>query len=379
MAAARELARLGAGRTWTNPMVGAVVVSDGAVVGSAYHHRLGDAHAESLALAAAGDRARGATLYVSLEPCAHQGRTPPCVEGVLAAGIARLVMPAPDPDARVCGRGAEWLRARGVTVDVGCQAASAILDNHGYYHDRLGLARTVTLKMAVSRDGMVATAPGRRDRVTGDLAQIDTHRLRAVHDAVAIGAATARIDRPRLDCRLLADGVDRDPVIVVFDTNATVALDASWPAAGREFVVVAGKNADASRVRAIESRGGRVLRCELDGRSVSVRDALDRLALIGLSRVLVEGGPALFASVVAAQTWDALWHYDAPVELGPGGVSMMNPGTREALDASRGAVVDEMTLGPDVRRRYVCAHSWQRLTGQLASRVEGADRVHGHR
>ena len=379
MSDARALARLGAGRTWTNPMVGAVVVSGGNVVGSGYHHRLGEAHAESLALTAAGDRARGATLYVSLEPCAHEGRTPPCVEGVLAAGIARLVMPAPDPDARVGGRGVEWLRARGVSVDVGCQPASAILDNHGYYHDRLGIARTVTLKLATSRDGMVASAPGRRDRVTNELAQIDAHRLRAVHDAVAIGAATARVDRPRLDCRLLSDGVDREPVIVVFDTQATVAMDASWPAPGQEFVVVVGMNADASRVRAIEARGGRVLRCELDGGVVSVHDALERLSGIGLSRVLVEGGPALFASFVAAQAWDALWHYEAPAEFGPAGVPMMSGETRDVLDGSRGVVVDEMTLGPDVRRRYVRTHSWQRLMNQLTERVEGTGRVHGNR
>jgi diaminohydroxyphosphoribosylaminopyrimidine deaminase/5-amino-6-(5-phosphoribosylamino)uracil reductase len=382
MTEARSLARLGAGRTWTNPMVGAVVVAEGGVVGVGYHRRLGDAHAESVALAAAGRRACGATLYVNLEPCAHHGRTSPCVEAIAAAGIRRVVMAAPDPDPRVSGTGAEWLRARGVVVDAGCHAVSAIIDNHGYYHDRLGFVRTVTLKMASARDGMVARAPGRRDRVTGDAAQEDAHRLRAVHDAVAIGAATARIDRPRLDCRRLPNGVDHEPVIVVFDTTASVANDAGWPARGREFVVVTGPAPEASRVRAIEARGGRVVRCALERGSVSVRDALDRLAGAGLHRILVEGGPRLVASFVGAQAWDAMWHYESPERFGPAGVAMMSDAARDAFERARTSAVDELTLGPDVRRRYANARSWQRLIGALGARVSprgGVARVHGNR
>jgi diaminohydroxyphosphoribosylaminopyrimidine deaminase/5-amino-6-(5-phosphoribosylamino)uracil reductase len=360
-------------------MVGAVVVAGGEIVGTAYHHRLGEAHAESLALAAAGDRARGATLYVSLEPCAHQGRTPPCIEGVLAAGIARVVMPAPDPDARVAGRGIHWLRERGVIVDVGCEANAAILDNHGYYHDRLGLGRTVTLKMATSRDGMVARGRGRRDRVTGDEAQLDVHRLRAVHDAVVIGAGTARVDRPRLDCRLLPDGVDREPVMVVFDTNASLATDASWPAPGREFVVVVREDVVDARVHTIEARGGRVLRCALDREHISVVDALDRLEGIGLTRILVEGGPALFASFVDAHAWDAMWHYQSADNFGAGGVPMADAGTFATLESSRSDIVDEIVLGGDARRRFARAKSWQRLLDRLSEQVEVAGRVHGNR
>lgn len=373
VAEARSLARLGAGRTWTNPMVGAVVVSTGEITGAAYHHRLGEAHAECLAIAAAGERARGATLYVSLEPCAHQGRTPPCVEGIVAAGIARVVMSAPDPDARVCGRGAAMLRERGVIVDVGCDANAAILDNQGYYHDRLGIERTVTLKIATSRDGMVARAPGRRDRVTGDLAQLDVHRLRAVHDAVAIGVNTARVDRPRLDCRLLPDGVDREPVIVVFDTNASLSGDPTWPATGREFVVLVGENAPDARVRTIEARGGNILRCSLEHGRIAIEDALAKLARIGLTRILVEGGPQLFTSFVAADAWDAWWHYESRETFGAGGVPMANP------ESPRSERVDETVLGSDVRRRYVRAQSWQQLTARLSARVEGASRVHGDR
>jgi len=376
MREARSLARLGAGRTWTNPMVGAVVVADGQVVGVGYHHRAGEAHAETLALAAAGERANGATLHVSLEPCLHEGRTPPCVEGVLAAGIARVVIPAPDPDARVCGHGAEWLRARGVAVDMGCDAAPAILDNHGYYHDRLGLGPLVTLKLATSRDGMVARARGRRDAVTGDAAQLDVHRLRAVHDAIAIGIETARIDRPRLDCRLLTAGVDRDPVIVVFDSSLSLAGDETWPAPGRELIVIGGDRAERSRVQALEARSARVILCATNDAGIDVRDAIERLAQENLSRILVEGGPRLFASFVAAQAWDAFWHYRSNSDFGTQGVPMP---ANAASDPA--AVVDEVALGPDVRRRHVRDASWQRLTHCLAAKAggprEGNSRDHG--
>jgi len=354
MAEARALGRLGAGRTWTNPMVGAVVVRDGEVIAKAYHHRLGEPHAECLAFAAAGERARGATLYVSLEPCAHQGRTPPCVEGILSAGIARVVIPAPDPDARVAGRGIEMLRARGVQVDVGCDAAAAILDNHGYYHNRLGVARTVTLKMATSRDGMVARARGQRDRITGEAAQLDTHRLRAVNDAIVIGVETARIDRPRLDCRLLDAGVDREPAIVVFDTNLSLADDPMWPVGGREWVVVCGPHEDPARATAIEARGGRVVPC------VNIHDALEKL---GFARILVEGGPRLMRSFVEANAWDAFWHYESRDEFGEYGVAM-------GLFPS-GTAIDELALGVDVRRRYVNALTWSHV-------INGLNRREGH-
>jgi riboflavin biosynthesis pyrimidine reductase len=164
---------------------------------------------------------------------------------------------------------------------------------------------------------------------------------------------------------------------VVFDTAASLAGDSSWPAPGREFVVVAGANAEVARVRALEARGARVLLCALDGERVSVADALEKLAGIGFTRILVEGGPQLFESFVRADAWDALWHYQSMETFG-GGVAMMSAATRARLH-ERSLAVDETTLGPDLRRRFTRAKSWQRLTERLAERVEGAGRVHGHR
>jgi diaminohydroxyphosphoribosylaminopyrimidine deaminase/5-amino-6-(5-phosphoribosylamino)uracil reductase len=226
------------------------VVSAGREVASGHHRRFGDAHAEVLALDGAGERARGATLYVSLEPCAHHGHTPPCVDRILAAGIARVVAPAPDPDARVNGRGIARLRERGIRVDVGGEATAAVLENLGYYRQRLGLGPTVTLKIAASADGMAARARGQRDDVTGAAARREVHGLRALHDAVVVGVETALIDRPRLDCRLLEGGVDREPMPVVIDTHLRTEADNAWSRAGRPFVVVTGPHVDARSKRA---------------------------------------------------------------------------------------------------------------------------------
>lgn len=370
MARARELARLGAGRTWTNPMVGAVVVADGREAGHGFHARLGSEHAETGALRAAGHAARGATLYVNLEPCAHQGRTPPCVEAIAAAGIARVVIPALDPDPRVRGRGVAWLRARGIRVDVGCDAAAAILDNHGYYHDRLGVPGTVTLKIATSADGMVARAPGRRDAITSDAALDDVHRVRAVHDCIVVGIGTALADRPRLDCRRLRAGVDREPTPVVFDRVLRLPAENAWSSAGRGFVVVTTVAADASRARELERAGARVLRCADDGRGLRVADAVEALAGIGLRRILVEGGARLIESFLAARAWDAFWHYRSPESFGAHGVEQ--PQLRGGADLP-GVAVDEIVFGPDTRRRSVEAASWERLLERLSARSREAN------
>jgi diaminohydroxyphosphoribosylaminopyrimidine deaminase/5-amino-6-(5-phosphoribosylamino)uracil reductase len=227
----------------------------------------------------------------------------------------------------------------------------------------------VTLKLATSRDGMVARARGQRDRVTGEAAQLDAHRLRAVNDAIVIGAETARIDRPRLDCRLLEAGVDREPAMVVFDTHLSLGRVPEWPASDRDYVIVCGETADAARARALESRGARLLRCnERDG-MIDVGKSVTALASLGFSRLLVEGGPRLLQSFLDVDAWDAFWHYESPAEFGADGVGM------GALPS--GSLVDTLALGSDTRRRYVNVASWNKLIGGLNKR-EGQN-VHGHR
>ncbi len=363
MQRARELARRGAGRTGSNPIVGAVVVKDGAVVATGFHREQGDRHAECLALERAGEQARGATLYVTLEPCAHQGRTPPCVDGIIRSGAARVVCPSIDPDARVRGRGITALRAAGVQVDVGCLRDAAILDNIAFFRGRLGLSETITLKMAVSADNMVARVPGRRDDVTSEASRADVHVLRAMHDAVVIGIETLLIDRPRLDCRLLPNGVDRDPIPVVLDTHARTPLDNRWGREGREFIVVCSRDAETSRVEALSRVGARVVKVSAGSSGVDVHDVTSALEADGLSRVLVEGGPRVFRSFIAAGEWDALWLYRSPREFGDGAVPLFT--SRDANIPGR--VVDDIAIGEDRRLGFVNEARWSSMLGALAA------------
>ncbi len=362
MRMAMRLAWQGAGRTGTNPMVGSVVVRDGHVLATGFHGQDGIAHAEVIALDATGEAARGATLYASLEPCAHHGRTPPCTDRIIAAGVARVVIPALDPDPRVFGRGVERMRAAGIRVEVGCLDASGVLDNLGYYRDRLGLPSLVTLKMALSRDGMVASAPGRRDDITGGDARAEVHALRAVHDAVVIGVNTMLSDAPRLDCRLLSPGPHHLPVPVVLDSRLRTPADNAWSRAGRPFVVVTGSDADAGRAAAIDARGGSVIRCARAPRGVDIDEAVAALAARGLKRLLVEGGPGVAASFLAAGRWDAAWYYRAPVLLGAGGVPMRP-------DTPPGAVVDCVPVGTDERTRSVGERARDEIEAGFRSRA----------
>lgn len=355
---ARELARAGAGCTGPNPTVGAVVVNGGRVVATGFHRGCGHAHAEVVALDQAGEAARGGTLYVTLEPCAHQGRTPPCVERIIRSGVARVVCPAIDPDPRVRGRGIAALRAAGIHVDVGCQADAAVLDTLAFYRDRLGFATTVTLKMAVSDDGMVARAPGQRDDVTGEIARSDAHALRAIHDAVVVGIETVLVDCPRLDCRLLAGGVDRSPVPVVLDTHARTPLDNAWSAAGREYIVVCGHEADAD---ALLRAGATVMRARATASGLDVEDVLRALARASLRHVLVEGGPRVFWSFADGGHWDAAWLYRSDRVFGAGGVPLFRSGD----ERFPGRLVDETPMGPDRRIGFANPLSWDRMMTAL--------------
>ncbi|MDH3199065.1 MAG: bifunctional diaminohydroxyphosphoribosylaminopyrimidine deaminase/5-amino-6-(5-phosphoribosylamino)uracil reductase RibD [Candidatus Krumholzibacteria bacterium] len=360
---ALDLATEGLATARPNPIVGAVVVAGDRVVGEGYHRRCGEPHAEMNALAVAGARAAGATLYVSLEPCAHTGRTPPCVEGLGAAGLARVVVPALDPDARVFGRGVRALRAAGVEVTLGCLEAEAVLHNLAYYRERLGWSRTVTLKLAVSADGKLAREPGRRDRVTGDQADRLVHRLRAAHDCVVVGAETARVDRPLLDCRRLdAEERGADPVPVVLDSQLRLPGDNRWSVLGRPYVVLCTGAASGERVRALERAGARVVRCEAEQGGVSIAAALDALEAMGLRRVLVEGGAAVFGSFLRSELWDAFYRFQSRERFGARGVSVAGDGA----NAPEGAVrIDAGALGEDELVRFVRASTLTAIVSRL--------------
>ena len=317
---ALALAARGRGLTAPNPMVGAVVVSpDGVVVGSGYHHRAGGAHAEVHALQAAGPAAQGATLFSTLEPCCHTGRTGPCVEQIVEAGVTRVVVAVEDPYPRVRGGGIRFLRDRGISVSVGVRAVEAARLNRPFFI-RVRRGRPfVIVKAALSLDGCVAEAPGRRSAITGPQAQRQAHALRAEVDAVAVGSETVLVDDPRLTAREVHR--TRPLTRVVFDSRLRTPPSAAvWSTieAGPVVVVTttAAVRAEPRRAAALESVGARLLIAPYH----DLAAAFEALGREGLASMLLEGGPRLQAAAWAACLVDRVSLYVAPVEFGPVGV-----------------------------------------------------------
>lgn len=315
------LASLAEGRTRPNPMVGCLLVADGEAVGIGHHLRAGGRHAEVFAVEQAGDRARGATAYVNLEPCAHHGRTAPCSDLLIEAGVRRVVAALQDPNPRVDGRGFERLRAAGIEVEVGVCAEAAERLNRPFLHwQRTGRPR-VTLKAATSLDGRIAARGGRSRWITGDDARRVAHRLRLRHDAVMVGAGTVRADRPRLDVRLPVEALAPRVVVV----SASLDLDPSTPCLDGATIFTGARPAPAEleRVATIERVAERGERLDLDA-------VIARLGEIGVQSILVEGGGELEGALLEAGLADELALFTAPSILGG----------REAIDWMPQSAVD---------------------------------------
>jgi diaminohydroxyphosphoribosylaminopyrimidine deaminase/5-amino-6-(5-phosphoribosylamino)uracil reductase len=307
-----------------NPPVGAVVVSrDGRVVGQGFHARAGEEHAETMALAQAGEEARGGAIFVTLEPCNHQGRTPPCVDAILGAGVRRVVIGCLDPNPAVVGGGAQRLRDAGIDVEVGAEATEArALIAPWTKFITTGLPY-VALKLALSLDGRIATRTGASKWVTGPEARAKVQELRARHDAVAVGIGTALADDPRLtvrDTAALPNG--RMPVRVVFDSRLRLPLNSRLAQTAREVAtwVLTGGDAPEDAEQALVDAGCSVVRVpnSAEGR-VDVTAALRLLASQGVVSVLVEGGAELAGSLLATRLADELHAFIAPILLGPRG------------------------------------------------------------
>ena len=365
MARAVALAEGGRGTVSPNPMVGAVLVRDGRVVGEGFHRAAGQPHAEALALAAAGAAAAGATCYVTLEPCAHHGRTPPCADALVAAGVARVVAAVSDPDPRVDGAGLARLRAAGVAVAVGAGAEAVATQNAAYLtHRRLGRPR-VTLKAAASLDGKVAAPDGTSQWITGPAARADAHRLRAEADAVMVGAGTALADDPRLTVRL-PGWTGRQPLRVLVDAAGRVGADGRLFDGEAETLVATTQAVPAAAVEAWKAAGAEVLECPAVsvrggsggalggppvGQGVDLHHLTRALGERGVLELMVEGGPRLQASLWAAGLADRLVWYLAPLAIGgqaaPGLLGGEGAATLAGARRLRLASVDR--LGDDLR------------------------------
>lgn len=297
-----------------NPLVGAVIVRDGAVIGEGFHAELGDLHAERAALADCRERAqdpRGATMYVTLEPCAHQGRQPPCVEAIFEAGIGRVVIASEDPSEKAAGRGPGILRDGGVEVDfaTGAEATAARRLNQPFRkHARTGLP-LVVLKMAMSLDGRTATAPDDSPWISGPESRELVHKWRAESDAIAVGIGTVLADDPLLTARI--DGA-RQPLRVVFDSQARLPLDSQLIQTLDQapVLVVAAPDAPSDRTSALESAGAEVLRAN------SIESALRELGARSVTSLFLEGGRTLASSFLAADQIDESRTFIAPMLLG---------------------------------------------------------------
>jgi diaminohydroxyphosphoribosylaminopyrimidine deaminase/5-amino-6-(5-phosphoribosylamino)uracil reductase len=317
MKLALRLAAKGVGWVSPNPMVGAVVVKDGQVVGRGYHRRAGGPHAEVEALNAAGEAARGAELYVSLEPCNHQGKTPPCTEAILAAGVRRVVMATRDPNPRVTGGGAERLAARGVEVAVGPLAAEARQVNEAWFHWVNTGQPWVVAKAACSLDGKIATATGESQWLTGEAARALGHRLRHRVDAIVVGIGTVLADNPQLTCRLPA-GRGKDPIRVVLDSRLRLPLTArllhldspapTW--------VACTSPAPTGQIRALEEHGAQVLVLPPDAGRVSLPALLDLLGAHQVQSLLVEGGAETLGAFFDQRLVHQFHFFYAPKILG---------------------------------------------------------------
>ena len=356
MRRALELAERGRGLTSPNPMVGAVVVSDGEIVGEGYHERAGGPHAEIVALAAAGARSRGATIYVTLEPCSYHGRTPPCARAVIDAGVRRVVAALVDPNPRVSGRGLDALRAAGIEV------AEAILTDHAERQNRAFVAAMrlgrphVTLKAAMTLDGRIADRHGESKWITGEDARAAAHRLRSESDAIVVGVGTVLHDDPALTVRLEGPW-PREPYRVVLDTRARTPVDARVIGAGTaaRALVITAEDADPSRVAALAAAGATVVPVgSRDGR-VDPRAALAALAEREVRAVLVEGGGEVHGAFVDAGLVDRVAVFIAPRLMGGrdaipsiGGIGLSLAGALRlgALEVSR--LGDDLLVEADV-------------------------------
>ena len=358
MRAALALARRSRGRTWPNPAVGCVIVRDGSVIARGRTRDGGRPHAEADAIANAQDSLAGATVYVTLEPCAHHGKTPPCADALVAAGVGRVVSAIEDPDPRVRGQGHARLAAAGIAVEVGEGAAEAAEINAGFFL-RVREGRPLFhLKLASSLDGRIATASGESRWITGDAARADGHRLRSLHDAILVGAGTVRADDPDLTCRLPGLAT-YSPDRIVLDSQASLAATSRLATTARTTpVLLFHAGAPIQRIEALRQQGINVIETPASGAGrVDVGAVARKLGDLGYSNVLIEGGGQIAAAFLRAGLIDRITSYRAGLVLGEDSRSAVGALALDRLDfAPRFSLVSSRIVGGDT------LETWHRRT-----------------
>ncbi|WVT74423.1 bifunctional diaminohydroxyphosphoribosylaminopyrimidine deaminase/5-amino-6-(5-phosphoribosylamino)uracil reductase RibD [Sinorhizobium chiapasense] len=352
MAAALRLARHHLGQTSTNPSVACLIVKDGVIVGRAVTARSGRPHAETQALAEAGERARGATAYVTLEPCSHHGKTPPCADALVASGVSRVVISILDPDERVAGRGVVRLRDAGITVDIGVLAEEGQRALEAYLMRQVRRRPYVILKLAVSADGMIGRKGEGQVRITGPISRGQVQMLRAETDAILVGIGTATADDPELTVRL--PGLEnRSPLRIVLDRRLDLPLASKLARTARDVPVIVVSSDGSGETDADAGRAARKAALEAAGVEVleagSIADLLAALASRGLSSLMVEGGAVAARAFLDADLVDRIQLYTGPGTIGENGIA--SPFDRKSVPAGFRRVA-EARYGDDLFEEY---------------------------
>jgi diaminohydroxyphosphoribosylaminopyrimidine deaminase/5-amino-6-(5-phosphoribosylamino)uracil reductase len=335
MSLALSLGRRGLGRTWPNPAVGTVIVKGGVIVGRGWTQVGGRPHAEIEALGRAGEAARGATLYVTLEPCSHHGKSPPCADAIVAAGVARVVSALEDPNPKVAGSGHARLRAAGIAVDVSVGAAEARRDHGGHIRRMREGRPQVLLKLAISADGKAGAAGRQPLQITGERVRDRVHLLRARSDAIMIGIGTALADDPILTCRL-PGMASYSPVRIVLDSALRLPLDSRLVRSARETPVwvITDAQGRGAQPGALQAAGVEILRMPGGAGRPDLSAALKLIAERGITRLMVEGGPTLAAAFVRADLVDEAILFQSPKAVGDDGIDALEGMPLTALTQS---------------------------------------------
>lgn len=356
MAHALGLAARGLGRTWPNPAVGCVLLQGNRIVGRGWTQPGGRPHAETMALSQAGAAARGATAYVTLEPCAHHGKTPPCADALITAGVARVVTALTDPDPRVAGKGHARLRAAGIAVTEGLLAREATILNAGFLKRVTQGLPFTTLKLATTLDGRIATASGESRWITGPAARRRTHAMRLTHDAVLIGSGTALADNPDLRARDL--GAAHQPIRIVIDSHLRLSPDSRLGQTARETPLWLIHTAAADPTP-WAATGATLIEIPADANGhTDLTAAFRHLASLGLTRILCEGGSTLAAALIRARLIDEIATFTAGALIGGDGHPALGALGLETLsDAPRLTRLGMETTGQDVLTRwsFICS------------------------
>jgi diaminohydroxyphosphoribosylaminopyrimidine deaminase / 5-amino-6-(5-phosphoribosylamino)uracil reductase len=353
MAHALSVGSRGLGRTWPNPAVGCIIVQGSRIVGRGWTQPGGRPHAEVMALQQARQAARGATAYVTLEPCAHHGQTPPCADALIAAGITHVVTALTDPDPRVSGQGLAMLRAAGIEVTEGVLSDAARAANAGFLKRvTLGLP-LITLKLATTLDGRIATSTGESRWITSPASRRAVHTLRLTHDAVLIGAGTARADDPDLTARDI--GATHQPIRIVMDARLSHSPQSRLGQTARQSPVwLCHTNAASAEARAAwTNTGATLIECASTTTQINLPDALQRLAALGLTRILCEGGATLAAALIANHLVNDLITFTAGKLIGASGHAALGPLPNAAVkDLPTLTLIETRQIGPDTMSHW---------------------------